>query len=476
MIGRRKKHENDQPVRTVKFRFFREESAYESYKEQLGERLNSKEPTEAVQSAELAFSPLDEQLCLQPGSLTPLQLSYLTHFASFHSFDQAAQMLKQHHGVQVSASTSRRQTEDIGAAAEKVQDEQARAQLKQKNSDSEKDSVTKEDVKQVMSSDGAYISLRGKVKAEVKTMIIGEVKENICHSKQRPDQEVKMVNILHFSRMTQVETFTELVTGETARRGFLQAEQVCAIQDGAEWIQNVIDAQRADAVRILDFYHAAEYLSEIAALVRAAGTNLAENWLEEQLHELKHQGPGKVLEEVGRFLPIHPDIEDLEKNVNYLRKREQMMQYPFFQRQGWPIGSGSVESANKCVVQVRLCGPGMHWERRNVNPMLALRTSICNDQWDATRKQAFQQRLLMRRSRRFIRSAARYEEIEKNLKKTLIRLFFLFHSFKPKNKPILPSSDQAEIIAPSSGISDESPQASHPVKSHPWRRYPRAKK
>ena len=111
-------------------------------------------------------------------------------------------MLKQHHGVQVSASTSRRQTEDLAASAEVVQNEQARAKLGQKNSSPRKDAGPKERVKQVMSSDGAYISLRGKVWAEVKTVLLGVVQEKKRHCTQRPDQEVKTANISYFWRMT----------------------------------------------------------------------------------------------------------------------------------------------------------------------------------------------------------------------------------------------------------------------------------
>jgi len=42
----------------------------------------------------------------------------------------------------------------------------------------------------------------------------------------------------------------------------------------------LIDAYRADTVRILDFYHAAEYVSTIAELVRNAGHNTLESWLQ----------------------------------------------------------------------------------------------------------------------------------------------------------------------------------------------------
>ena len=52
-----------------------------------------------------------------------------------------------------------------------------------------------------------------------------------------------------------------------------------------------------------------------------------------------------------------------------------------FQAQGWPIGSGIVESGNKLVVEARLKGAGMHWADCHVNPMLALRNIICSDRW-----------------------------------------------------------------------------------------------
>src|SRR5437016_1207887 len=139
MIGRNQRKENGQPVQTARCHCCREGSESGIDKQQQAETFTSKEPTEPVPNVEQVFSPLDEQLGLQPGGLTPLQLQHLAHFASLHSFGQAAKMLKQHHGVQVSASTSRRQTEELGASAEAVQNEQARATGEQKNIHSKKD-------------------------------------------------------------------------------------------------------------------------------------------------------------------------------------------------------------------------------------------------------------------------------------------------------------------------------------------------
>ena len=44
----------------------------------------------------------------------------------------------------------------------------------------------------------------------------------------------------------------------------------------------------------------------------------------------------------------------MQKKLTYLQKREAQTQYPSYEAAGWPIGSGSVESANKLVVEAHL--------------------------------------------------------------------------------------------------------------------------
>ena len=58
-----------------------------------------------------------------------------------------------------------------------------------------------------------------------------------------------------------------------------------------------------------------------------------------------------------------------------------MIRYASFRAQGYPIGSGSVESANKLVVQIRMKQAGMRWDSGHVNPMLAMRNLACNARW-----------------------------------------------------------------------------------------------
>jgi hypothetical protein len=53
--------------------------------------------------------------------------------------------------------------------------------------------------------------------------------------------------------------------------------------------------------------------------------------------------------------------------VTYFTKRLAQADYAAFQAAGYPIGSGSTESANKLVVEARLKGSGMHWARAHVD-------------------------------------------------------------------------------------------------------------
>jgi hypothetical protein len=177
--------------------------------------------------------------------------------------------------------------------------------------------------------------------------------------------------------------------------------------DGADWLQGVIDYHRADAVRLLDFPHAAEYVSAIGEAVHAAGLRLPSCWLDGVLHRLKQEGPERVLAHLARLCQ-RCGTPDVGKKWAYLLARHDQMQYPQYQTAGWPIGSGMVESANKVVVQARLKGTGRRWERANVNSLLILRNAVCNDQWKeywqvATRQQQQrqqQQRQLHREQRR----------------------------------------------------------------------------
>jgi len=203
---------------------------------------------------------------------------------------------------------------------------------------------------------------------------VGCQNEGVVHSQ----------NHTYFSRLVDADKFDRLALVETHRRGIENAGKVGAVQDGAAWLQGFTDYHRPDALRILDFAHATEYISRIGQATFGANSAEQVAWLEKQLHQLKHSGPDQLLVELNRLVKAHPDAQalNLPEALAYLEKRRAQMQYPLFIEQGFPIGSGAVESANKVVVEARLKGAGMHWARPHVDPMLALRNLVCNRRWE----------------------------------------------------------------------------------------------
>ncbi len=236
---------------------------------------------------------------------------------------------------------------------------------------------------------------------EVKTLAIGQVTRN-------RRGEVCTQQLSYCSRLGDAASFEQATLLETHRRGLSRASEVCAVQDGAEWLQGLVDYHRADAVRILDFAHTAESINDIGQAVQAAGGRLPARWLEGVLHRLKHQGPARVLRHLSWLAARYPSPLIREK-LAYLQKREAHMQYPTYQEAGWPIGSGSVESANKLVVEARLKGAGMRWGRQNVNPMLVLRNAVCNRAWKQTWATSVAHRQTLRAQRRQAKSQQRLE-------------------------------------------------------------------
>jgi hypothetical protein len=317
------------------------------------------------------FFPLDKDLDLPSVGLLPHASRSLTRLTALVPFAQAAQTFEELLGITVSRSTVRRLCLQVGQASQQVQDEQAHPQAQ----------VPEEapGEQMIMSTDGAFVPLVGGGWGEVKLLSIGEVQPASWNPSSR-EMEIKTQKLSYFARLEEASRFSDQASGEMRRRGIERATAVCAVQDGALWLQEIVQAHRKDAVRILDFAHAAEYVHEIGEAVRATGRHLPARWLQGVLHRLKHDGPDRVLKHV-QWLAERINDPEVQKKERYLSSRREQMDYPTFQRAGWPIGSGIVESGNKVVMQARLKGAGMHWKPENVNPVLALRMALYNERW-----------------------------------------------------------------------------------------------
>lgn len=349
-----------------------------------------------VPPARWAFFPLDEQLGLRPKvGFTPKVEEGMARLGTWMPFRAAQRELAFFLGVEVAEASVRDLTEQAGAAQVQLQAAEVEALLTKPPESPAGPEV------QLLSLDGALIQLSSGEWKEVKTLALGVV------GKAKPGEEerVQTTALSYFSRMSEAEVFQQEALTEVYRRGVEKARTVCAVSDGADWIQKWVDYHRSTAVRILDFAHALEYVSKAgqAAHEHAALSpqepapsqqeqakrrqECFEGWLKAQAHELKTGEAAVVLAELERLRTLMQElgqweaVKTVDKSLHYLGQRQQLMRYAHFQAQGYPIGSGSVESAHKLVVQSRMKQAGMRWEPSHVNSMLAMRNLACNDRW-----------------------------------------------------------------------------------------------
>ena len=253
--------------------------------------------------------PLDAELGLLPGSLTPQLQASLVRLGSWMPFAHAARELGRLTGAVVSESLAARLTEAAGAAYVAEQTA-AVARLEQQ--------PTPEPVGPgllQLSADGAMISLVGKQWVEVKTLALGRVVQEL-------DGTVRTRELSYFSRRAEHTAFRRLALVETYRRGVGTALAVVAVVDGADWLQRFIDFHRPDALRILDCPHAVEYLTHASHEAHGPGTAATSEWLGTQAHALKHDGPDPVL----AALRALPPGEHRDAALGYLEPRLAQLQ------------------------------------------------------------------------------------------------------------------------------------------------------
>jgi hypothetical protein len=219
--------------------------------------------TRSARRAEPVFSPLDEELELLPGELSATLLEGVARLGTHMPFEQAATELAYFWGVELEETTVRRHTQAAGAAY--VAEQTAALERLER----ERWPVPAGPAVQYLSADGAMVPLVGGEWAEVKTLAIGEVEVRRA-ADDLP--EAHTTDLSYISRLADAETFTRQAYVEAYQRGTESAGIVCAVQDGAEWEQGLVDVLRPNAVRILDFPHAVEHLTAAAQPSLGIGT------------------------------------------------------------------------------------------------------------------------------------------------------------------------------------------------------------
>jgi hypothetical protein len=229
-----------------------------------------------------------------PGPWSPRLVEAIVRVGMLVPFEQAPEQLTFFTGVAISRDTVRRLTETAGTHLLALDDADLATLLATLPAPSAGPAV------QQLSADGAMVPLVGGAWTEAKLLAIGTV-TTTADAAGLPTPHT--TDLSYLARVADASSFVQLATLETHRRGTATAGTVAAVMDGAVWLQGLIDLQRPDAVRILDFPHAAQHLGVAAAAVWGEGSARTRCWTEHWVRQLREGAVAAVLEAVAT-LPV----------------------------------------------------------------------------------------------------------------------------------------------------------------------------
>jgi hypothetical protein len=301
--------------------------------------------------------------------------AWLVRLGAATDFREAAALLAELTGLAVGAETLRRHTERAGAALRAAEDA-AGARVERTREAAEP--VDAAPGLLLVEADGAMVRyLDGW--HEVKVGLVAGWDDGA------------VVAPSYVAAREPAERFGGRLLAEAARRGALEIDrwegaitgrglavlrEAAMLGDGAAWIWALADEHLDRRVEIVDFYHAAQHLSALAAALYGEGER-APAWARARTGELLTQGAGAVLAALrGVRAPTPEAAEALRLARGYFAKNAARMRYPLFRLDGLPIGSGAIESAADHVVQRRMKRAGMRWSDAGGDALLALRARL----------------------------------------------------------------------------------------------------
>lgn len=332
------------------------------------------------------FSPLDETLQLGAYSWTPATVSQALRLGvEIPSYRRAAATFGELTHLPLSKSTLQQLVNNCGQGLVAQQAAEAEAMVcvpSQEERVTWRERPTPDSEMMNVSSDGVLIRLRKEGWKEVKTVAISAVEPQVDPT--TGESEVKLTHHSYRAGVWEASTFANHLWAEACQRGLEKARLVVSVNDGAAWIWAIVWMCFAQCVQILDWWHAVQYLWTIAGMTFGEDTPQAARWVEQQKQLLAHSHLRLVLHNVRQLYPHGQSLPNpVRKAVLYLFHNRWRMRYREFRQAGCPIGSGTVESACKVVVQQRMKQAGMQWSRTGAQAMLALRCALLSDRWSS---------------------------------------------------------------------------------------------
>jgi hypothetical protein len=301
------------------------------------------------------------------------------------SFDLAAEAYEDAVGGSMSADSLRRVTMGTGQAMDAYRDEEVEQVYTlpepKRFAQAEVRTIEPLEAQANISTDGGMVLIRDEGWKEAKLATISEVEVKAAQeSKPSPDPSSRRAQdpcVRLHRHSYQVGLWDAAEMGqhqfvEGLRRGLERCEPLSSVNDGARWIARITDMNFPQAVQIVDWRHAETRIWNVANTIFGERTPEAKQWTEVRLDHL-WEGDGHIVVKALQQLNLeHKDVPDeVRQTPEYFNSRQPKMDYARFRQNGFPIGSGTVESGINTVVHHRMKRPGRGWRRKHAQAMLA---------------------------------------------------------------------------------------------------------
>ena len=180
-----------------------------------------------------------------------------------------------------------------------------------------------------------------------------------------------------------VEQFGQRLYQEACCRGVERVAEVIAVADGAPWIWNLVAEHFPGARQVLDYYHAAQRLYDVARVVYGEHSVEGLAWAETGCGLLLESEVDAVLSRLQALQPEGASGQDAVRlALGYYEANRGRMRYKELTEAGCHIGSGVIEAGCKTVVGARCKRSGMNWSTAGAAHVLALRSILLSQRWD----------------------------------------------------------------------------------------------
>jgi hypothetical protein len=173
------------------------------------------------------------------------------------------------------------------------------------------------------------------------------------------------------------------LSAEAARRGIGPDDVVVCLGDGAPCNWKQFDEHFPQRVEVLDWYHAMEHLWAAGNGIFGQGTPEAGRWVKQWEGELWEGRVEAVIVALQRESKRQGTPgEAAAEQIHYFETNKERMCYSEYRVAGYPIGSGTVESACKRLIGARMKGAGMCWSKPGAQGVLTLRAELLSGRWE----------------------------------------------------------------------------------------------